>query len=232
MNSLLDFSRIEAGRVRASYEPIDIAAYTADLASVFRSACEKAGLRLVVDCPPLAEPVFVDREMWEKVVLNLLSNAFKFTFEGEIAVSVRQAGTRWCCGCATPAWAFPPEEMPRLFERFHRVENTRGRTHEGSGIGLALVHELVKFHGGAISAESELGRGTTFSISIPLGAEHLPRELIGHEHFSIGRHTGQSFRRRSHALASGRRVTITNPFVELPIERDQLSTAEIHIPAG
>jgi K+-sensing histidine kinase KdpD len=76
VNSLLDFSRIEAGRAQATYEATDLANLTADLASNFRSACERAGPRLAIDCPPLAEPVHVDREMWEKIVLNLLSNAF------------------------------------------------------------------------------------------------------------------------------------------------------------
>src|SRR5215468_2794532 len=91
VNTLLDFSRIEAGRIQAVYEPVDLATFTADLASVFRSAIERAGMELVVDCPPLSEPVYVDREMWEKIVLNLLSNAFKFTFEGEISVKLRIA---------------------------------------------------------------------------------------------------------------------------------------------
>ena len=92
VNTLLDFSRIEAGRVQAVYEPTDLAALTADLASVFRSAVERAGMQLVVDCPPLPEPAYVDRDMWEKIVLNLLSNAFKFTLEGRIAVSLRADG--------------------------------------------------------------------------------------------------------------------------------------------
>jgi signal transduction histidine kinase len=179
VNTLLDFSRIEAGRVRALFEPTDLAAFTADLASNFRSACERAGLGLVVDCPPLPGPVFVDRQMWENVVLNLLSNAFKFTFEGEIAVSLRQAGGATELRVRDTGTGIPPAEMPRLFERFHRVENARGRTHEGSGIGLALVHELVKLHGGSITAGSEVGRGTTFLVSIPLGSEHLPRERVG-----------------------------------------------------
>src|SRR5204863_9135439 len=91
VNTLLDFSRIEAGRIQASYEPTDLAAYTAELASVFRSTVERAGLRLVVNCPPLGQPVYVDREMWEKIVFNLLSNAFKFTFAGEIEVALRPA---------------------------------------------------------------------------------------------------------------------------------------------
>src|SRR5581483_9158171 len=140
------------------YEPTDLAAFTADLASNFRSACEKAGLQLVVDCPPLAELVYVDRPMWEKIVLNLLSNAFKFTFEGEIVVSLCRVGGAAELRVRDTGTGIPAEEMPRLFERFHRVENARGRTHEGSGIGLALVQELVKLHGGSITAESEVGR--------------------------------------------------------------------------
>ncbi|MEP7347614.1 MAG: ATP-binding protein, partial [Gemmatimonadaceae bacterium] len=151
---------------------------TTDLASVFRAACERAGLRLIVDCPPLSEPVFVDAEMWEKVVLNLLSNAFKFTFEGEIVVSMRCAGTAIELEVTDTGTGIPAEEMPRLFERFHRVRDARGRTHEGSGIGLALVQELVKLHGGSISAESRVGAGTTFVVSLPLGSAHLPADQV------------------------------------------------------
>ena len=179
VNSLLDFSRIQAGRVQATYEPTDLAAFTADLASNFRSACEKAGLSLRVDCPPLREPVFVDREMWEKVVLNLLSNAFKFTFDGGISVSIRQADDSVALCVEDTGTGIPAQEMPRLFERFHRVEKAQGRTNEGSGIGLALVQELVKLHGGSISAESAIGQGTRFLVSIPLGTKHLPREQVG-----------------------------------------------------
>ena len=179
VNCLLDFSRIEAGRVRPAYEPTDLAEFTADLASNFRSVCDKAGLELRVDCLPLSEPVFVDRSMWETLLLNLLSNAFKFTFEGEITVSLRQADRAVELRVRDTGTGVPAKEVPLLFERFHRVENARRRTHEGSGIGLALVQELVKLHGGSISADSELGQGTTFTISIPLGAEHLPHELVG-----------------------------------------------------
>jgi PAS domain S-box-containing protein len=179
VNTLLDFSRIEAGRVRAVFEPTDLAACTADLASVFRAAIERAGLRLMVDCPPMSELVFVDRDMWEKVVLNQLSNAFKFTFEGEIAVSMRRVEGAAELTVRDTGTGIPAKEMPRLFERFHRVQNVRGRTHEGSGIGLALVQELVKLHGGSITAGSRVGEGTTFTITLPLGSAHLPPSQIG-----------------------------------------------------
>jgi PAS domain S-box-containing protein len=178
VNTLLDFSRIEAGRIEASFEPVDLAALTAELASVFRSALERAGLRLVVNCPPLVEPVFVDREMWEKVVFNLLSNAFKFTFEGEIEVSLRPASGAVIMAVRDTGTGIPPADLPHLFERFYRVRNARGRSFEGSGIGLALVQELVKLHGGAVEVESELGCGSTFSVSIPSGKAHLPADRI------------------------------------------------------
>ena len=179
VNSLLDFSRIEAGRMQAVYEPTDLAVLTADLASVFRAAIERAGLTLRVDCPTLHVPVHVDREMWEKIVLNLLSNAFKFTFEGEIAVALRRAGERVELTVRDTGIGIAAEELPHVFERFHRVRGARGRTHEGTGIGLALVQELVRLHGGTIGVTSEVDRGTAFTVAIPLGSTHLPAERIG-----------------------------------------------------
>ncbi|HWA99539.1 MAG TPA: ATP-binding protein, partial [Pirellulales bacterium] len=178
VNTLLEFSRIEAGRARASYEPTNLAEFTAELAGVFRSACQRAGLELVVDCAQLSEPVFVDREMWEKIVLNLLSNAFKFTFEGRITVALRQVGRSVELRVQDTGTGIAEEEMPKLFERFYRVDNAQARTHEGSGIGLSLVLELVKLHGGAITADSQPRRGTTMIVTLPLGAEHLPAPLV------------------------------------------------------
>jgi PAS domain S-box-containing protein len=181
VNSLLDFSRIEAGRAQATYAPTDLANLTTDLASNFRSACERAGLRLFIDCPPLSEPVYVDRDMWEKIVLNLLSNAFKFTFEGDIAVCQRESEGQAVLSVSDSGVGIPPLELPRLFERFHRIEGQKSRTYEGSGIGLALVQELIKFHQGTIAVHSAVDRGTTFTVSIPMGRSHLPSDRIGSE---------------------------------------------------
>ena len=174
VNSLLDFSRIEAHRVQAAYQPTDLAALTSNLASVFRSAVEKAGMRLIVDCPPLAQLIYVDHEMWEKIVLNLLSNAFKYTFEGEIRICLQQVGNAIELSVSDTGVGIPEGELSRIFERFHRVESTHGRTAEGTGIGLALVQELVKLHGGTIRADSSGGGGSVFTVSIPIGKDHLP----------------------------------------------------------
>jgi PAS domain S-box-containing protein len=177
VNGLLDFSRIEAGRVKARYRPMDLAAFTAELASTFRSACDRAGLALNVTCT-LGAPVHVDPDMWETIVLNLLSNAFKFTLAGEIAVALRQAGAVAELEVRDTGTGIPSAELPRLFERFHRVEGAIGRSFEGSGIGLALVAELVRLHGGTVTVESREGSGSSFRVRVPLGTAHLPAAQI------------------------------------------------------
>ncbi|WP_244237235.1 ATP-binding response regulator [Corallococcus llansteffanensis] len=178
VNSLLDFSRIEAGRVKASFHPTDLARLTEDLASVFRSAMEKAGLEYTVDTPDVGEPVYVDRDMWEKVVLNLLSNAFKFTLHGGVTVRLAREGHQVRLTVRDTGTGIPEAELPRVFERFHRVESSRGRTHEGTGIGLALIQELVKLHGGTLGVQSVEGEGSTFFVELPLGSAHLPAEHV------------------------------------------------------
>ncbi|WP_375755248.1 ATP-binding protein [Corallococcus exercitus] len=181
VNSLLDFSRIEAGRVKASFHPTDLARLTGDLASVFRAAMEKAGLQYTVDARDLGEPVYVDRDMWEKVVLNLLSNAFKFTLDGGVTVRLERQGAKARLTVRDTGTGIPEAELPRVFERFHRVESSRGRTHEGTGIGLALIQELVKLHGGTLGVRSTEGQGSTFFVELPLGSAHLPAEQVQQE---------------------------------------------------
>lgn len=183
VNALLDFSRIEAGRVQTSFEPVDLATFTADLASTFRSAMDRAGLTFAVTAEPLPAPVHIDRDMWEKVVLNLLSNAFKFTLDGSVTVSIGASADGQAAEVTVrdTGIGIPEHELPRIFDRFHRVEGARGRTIEGSGIGLALVHELVKLHGGTVSVESEHGRGTAFRIRLPFGTRHLPEGAVGRQ---------------------------------------------------
>ena len=177
VNTLLDFSRIEAGRAQAAYERTDLTAFTGELASVFRSAIEHAGLRFLVEMAP-TPAAYVDRDMWEKIVLNLLSNALKFTFTGEISISLRAEDGDLVLVVRDTGTGVPAAEVPHLFERFHRVRGARARTHEGSGIGLALVSDLVKLHGGKIRVDSEEDRGTMFEVRIPGGVDHLPKDRV------------------------------------------------------
>ena len=178
VNSLIDFAQIDSGGLHRAYAPTDLACATSGISSSFRSAVERAGLRLRVECTPLGDPVYVDLEAWEKIVLNLLSNAFKFTFSGEIAVSVRRVDGMAELTVADTGVGIPEEELPRLFERFRRVRGTAARSHDGVGIGLALVQELVGLHGGDVEVESVLGTGTTVRVRIPFGRAHLPPPQI------------------------------------------------------
>ncbi|RYY95748.1 MAG: response regulator, partial [Chitinophagaceae bacterium] len=178
VNTLLDFSRIEAGRLEGTFTQVDICAFTGELASSFRSAIERAGMELRFECGPVKDAVYVDVDLWEKIILNLLSNAFKYSNAGSIGVQVRQLGsavevTVWDTGIG-----IPESEHARVFDRFHRIESRGGRSQEGTGIGLALVRELVQLHGGSIRVESAVGKGTAFIIALPTGKDHLPEDKL------------------------------------------------------
>jgi signal transduction histidine kinase len=181
VNALLDFSRLEAGRLRGRFTPVDLAKLTRDLAGMFQTAFDRAGVRLTIDCPSLGEPFWIDKDMWEKVIPNLVSNAFKFTLAGEVTVRLVEAASHAVIEVIDTGTGIPEAEIGRIFERFHRVAGAIGRTHEGAGIGLALTRELVELHGGSIEVASELGAGTTFRVAIPRGFGHLPADALLHE---------------------------------------------------
>ena len=178
IDSLLRFSRAQEGRADLRYEPVDLSRLTADLSSMFRSAFDQAGVAFIVDCPQTVEQVYVDPEMWEQIVLNLISNAFKFTIAGEVRVRVGFTEDGAELQVSDTGCGISETDLPHLFERFFRGQAGHARTIEGTGIGLSLVHELVKAHGGSISAKSTLGIGTTITVRIPRGKAHLPADRI------------------------------------------------------
>ncbi len=174
VNTLLDFSRMSSGNAVGRFEPLDLARYTAELASMFDSAMRRAGLEFTVEARPLGAQAYVDAEMWAKIVLNLLSNALKATFRGGVTVRVGDVGGAAQLDVIDTGAGIPLAEQQRLFERFHRVSGAALRSHEGSGIGLALVAELAATHGGTVSVQSTPGAGSTFTVRIPYGTAHLP----------------------------------------------------------
>jgi signal transduction histidine kinase len=203
VNSLLDYARVESGRLQLAFVPTDLSALTMEIASSFRSLIERAGLSLVVDCPPLKEPVFVDPAQWEKIVLNLVSNAFKFTLQGVIEVSLRSEGAQVELSVRDSGSGIPAADLPRVFERFHRVEGAKGRSFEGSGIGLALVQDLVKLHGGEVRAASKEGEGSTFVVALPRGRAHVPLDQLATEPATVGAGASPFLLEASQWLASG-----------------------------
>jgi signal transduction histidine kinase len=203
VNGLLDYARVESGRLQMAFVPTDLSALTIEIANSFRSLVERAGLSLLVDCPPLQEPVYLDPVQWEKIVLNLVSNAFKFTLRGGIEVSLRACGDHVELCVRDTGSGVPAAELPRIFERFHRIEGARGRSFEGSGIGLALVHDLVKLHGGQVRATSREGEGSAFVVSLPMGRAHVPAEQLAEPASSAGPAASPYLVEASQWLASG-----------------------------
>ncbi len=178
VNTLLDFSRIESGRQQAVFNLVDIVALTKNLAANFRSVIEKAGLKLIVKADSIIQPVYVDRQMWEKIVFNLLSNAFKYTLKGSITVTLSAEEDFAVLKVTDTGVGIPENELPKMFERFHRVQNVTGRTYEGTGIGLSLIKELVQMHQGTINVESKLNEGSLFTVKIPTGKKHINEQQI------------------------------------------------------
>lgn len=167
VDALLLAAQAEAGHLDTCPQPTDLARSTAELAGMFRSAIEQAGLRLTLDCPPLPSPVLVDPSFWEHIVLNLLSNAVKFTPAGEIGVRLRADKDHVHLAVSDTGVGIPSDALPRIFDRFYRAGDDRARSTEGAGIGLSLVADMTTMLGGTVDVASEPGAGTTFTVRIP-----------------------------------------------------------------
>jgi signal transduction histidine kinase len=178
VNTLLEFSRIEAGRLEGTFRPVDICTFTRDLASTFRSAIEKAGMQLHTTCGEIKDEVYIDMDAWEMIVLNLVSNAFKYSKDGHIEVGVEQSGSEIHLTIKDTGVGIPEDQQDKIFHRFYRIGNTQGRSLEGTGIGLAMVKELVSLHKGVITVDSRVGEGSVFTVTLPVGKEHLPAGKI------------------------------------------------------
>ncbi len=163
--------------MRAEFRPTDVAKLTADLAGTFREATDRGGVDLVIDCEPPAHPVYVDPDLWERIVLNLISNAFKATLTGSIEVRLHNVADHLELSVKDTGTGIETQEMERLFQRFHRVRSV-ARSYEGTGIGLALVKELTELHGGDVVAASRLGEGSEFIVTLPFGSGHLPADQV------------------------------------------------------
>jgi PAS domain S-box-containing protein len=181
VNDLLDLSRLEAGRMVARLEPTDLGRFTAEVASAFESAFADAGLAFEVDCPPSPRPVPVDRDKWEKVVLNLLSNALKFTLTGRVRIALAEEADGLRLSVSDTGVGIPEGEREQVFERFYRAQGPAARSHEGTGIGLALCREFVLLHGGTITALGAPGGGTEIRVRLPVRRTAEPStEALAH----------------------------------------------------
>lgn len=178
VNQLLDLQRLDAGRMQPSFRPCNLVEFVSQTVDAFRLYCDRKGVHLVTQldaCPQL----YLDVEKFDKVLYNLLSNAMKFTASnGNITVILQPAGNHCLLKVTDTGIGIRPDQIPHLFERFRQAEGSANRSHEGSGLGLALVKELVELHGGQVTVESTYGAGTTFTIWLQTGTAHLPPEQV------------------------------------------------------
>ena len=165
VDALLDFSGAEAGTLNPNRQPTDLADLTAQTCSMFRAAAEHAGLQFAVEIPDAPTIVSVDRGMWSTIVTNLVANAVKYTTRGNIRISLTATDTDAVLTVADTGSGIAADQQPLVFNRFYRAANTE---EQGAGIGLAVVADLVRAHHGHLGLDSTPGRGSTFTITIPL----------------------------------------------------------------
>ena len=178
INQLLDLSKIESGKMELNYSPIDLVQFLREISSSYESLAANKKIKYFF-YPEVGEVIaFVDQDKIEKVIHNLLSNAFKFTKEGgEIIVNLKAEAKQAVILVKDSGIGIPTDQLDKVFDRFYQVDSSQTREYEGSGIGMALAKELIELHHGSITVESEEGRGTTFTISIPLRLENVQQAL-------------------------------------------------------
>ncbi|MGI0488427.1 response regulator [Pantanalinema rosaneae CENA516] len=178
VNQLLDLQRLDAGRMQPSFRPCDLVDFVTQTVDSFRLYCERKGITLMTHLEP-CPGVYLDLEKFDKVLYNLLSNAMKFTpAGGSITVSLQPAGNHCVLKVIDTGIGIRPDQIPHLFERFRQAEGSANRSYEGSGLGLALVKELVELHGGQVAVDSAYGQGSTFTIWLQAGFAHLPPQQV------------------------------------------------------
>jgi signal transduction histidine kinase len=178
VSNLLDVAKLEAGHMRLRFEPVDASDLVEGLVVSARGAAEARGLALAFETTRPAEPVHVDADQFEKVVLNILGNAMKFTPPGgRIVVRVDETAGFVRIAISDTGEGIPPGERERIFDRFTQVDGSATRRHGGTGIGLALAREIAALHAGHIDVESEVGRGSTFTVWVPKGTGHVTEDV-------------------------------------------------------
>jgi signal transduction histidine kinase len=169
VDQLLDLSRLESGDVPLEREQLDIGPLVDEVLSEVAVSRDGRAVRVRSDVPSGLPPAWADRERIHQVLFNLLDNAVRFTPPGgEVVISAARGPGRCEVRVADTGPGIPPEHLPLLFERFYRVDQARSRGDGGTGIGLAIARSVVEAHGGRIWAESEVGRGSTFTFELPL----------------------------------------------------------------
>lgn len=176
INDLLDLVRLDAGKLRLQRSRVDVQAFGHGLMNAVRRFAEDRGLHVACDIDPRLTHLAADPDKLEKVFLNLLFNSIKFTpAGGQVRLRGLRDGETAVFEVTDTGVGIEPANLPNLFQRFWQADTSSHRKHQGAGIGLALVKELIEAHGGTVEARSKLGQGTTMVVRLPVGPD-LPSE--------------------------------------------------------
>lgn len=179
INNLLDLTKLEEGKMRLKIKKVDFVDYVNSLLSSVKPLVDQKEITLYFQHPPHPVDITVDPFHFEKIVLNLLSNAIKFTSKnGRITVYIEESKSNIKLIVEDTGIGIPEDMLKNIFDRFSQVDGSLSRTHEGTGIGLALVTEIVRIHGGKIKAESELGKGSRFIVELKRGEKHFQQDVL------------------------------------------------------
>jgi len=179
INNLLDLTKLEEGKMRLRIKPVNIVDFTNSLLSTVKPLADQKQIKLYFQHPPHDVELIVDPDQFEKVILNLLSNALKFTPKGgKITVYIEDKDTTVTLAVEDTGIGIPANMLESIFDRFSQVDGSMSRSHEGTGIGLSLAREIVSVHGGAIRAESALGKGSRFIVDMLKGESHFPDDVL------------------------------------------------------
>jgi signal transduction histidine kinase len=173
INDVLDLSKIEAGQLVLAMEEYSVADMVATVLSATESLARAKGLKLGSDMPAGLPTGTGDARRLTQVLLNLVGNAIKFTDLGSIEVRAAQADGRFELSVVDTGFGIAPEDQAKIFEEFQQVDNTSTRKKGGTGLGLAISRRIVELHGGRITVESDVGKGSTFKVTVPINASPI-----------------------------------------------------------
>ena len=179
INNLLDLTKLEEGKMRLKLKPLDLIDFTSSLLSSVKPLADQKMIKLYFQHPPHAIELVADPDQFEKVILNLLSNALKFTPQGgRITLFLEDRERTVSLTIEDTGIGIPKNMLESIFDRFSQVDGSMSRAHEGTGIGLSLAREIVTLHQGTIRAESELGKGSRFIVEMLKGEDHFPADVL------------------------------------------------------
>lgn len=166
LNDLIDISMIESGKMRMSFRYFNLAGFLSAVHSEHLNLAAKKKLKLNLDFVDPSIMVYGDSARLKQVMNNLIQNAIKYTDDGEVRIFISDKGSKIEISVEDTGQGIPKEDLPRIFERFYRVDKDRSRLEGGTGLGLAIVKHIIEAHNEKINVESTIGKGTKFSFSL------------------------------------------------------------------